>query len=210
MPAAAARMLELRISGAAPLYAVTPTSSNASEFQRLAFGLGTEEFPGRDVDRIQRARQRQEFGHAPKPIPSGVPDRRRIPAPGAGVLPRWHGPEREIEVHMMDEVGSVRFRLRRVPRQVAARAVKRPTTMFGVERAGARPLGPVFAQHLLLVFRQELPPVGVGLRHFECRLGRAPLGLLVGTSRARRERDGSRAQHREKRPSVHNCLVLTT
>ncbi len=25
------------------------------EFQRLAFGLGTEEFPGRDVDRIQRA-----------------------------------------------------------------------------------------------------------------------------------------------------------
>ena len=65
----------------------TPTSSNASEFQRLAFGLGTEEFPGRDVDRIQRARQRQEFGHAPKPIPSGVPDQRRIPAPGAGVCP---------------------------------------------------------------------------------------------------------------------------
>src|SRR3546814_823967 len=68
----------------------------------------------------------------------------------------------------------IEFRLGREQRLVAAGAVERALPLFPVERAAAGALRAVVAQHVILLGREALLPLGVRERH---RKGPGRLGL---------------------------------
>src|SRR5262249_46610081 len=78
------------------------------------------------------------------------------------------------------------FLLRGEQRLAAADAGERAGALLVIERAAARPLGAVLAHDVILLRRQELPPLGVGVGHgivLGVRL-RAHVGALGGAARS--------------------------
>src|SRR5262245_66499679 len=62
---------------------------------------------------------------------------------------------------------AVIFRVGGEQRQLAARAGESPLALLAIERARARNLGAVQAQHIVLRFCQDAPPFAVGLLNLE-------------------------------------------
>src|SRR5262249_36158095 len=58
------------------------------------------------------------------------------------------------------------FGLGRIKRQIAGGAAERTIAMLIEERAGERPLGALPAQHVELLWRQQLAPFVVAVGHF--------------------------------------------